>query len=53
MRYAVWSPVGNRIAFVRGNAIYIWEDGKISQITDSDPDVFNGVPDFVYEEGKP
>lgn len=49
--YAEWNPVGNSIAYVRGNNLFIWEDGETTQITeDGSEDVFNGVPDWVYEE---
>ena len=52
IQYATWSPKGNTIAFVRGNNIYIWNDGVITQATtDGGVDLFNGVPDWVYEEG--
>jgi dipeptidyl-peptidase-4 len=36
---------------VRGNNLYIWKNGTSTQITkDGGPDVFNGIPDWVYEE---
>lgn len=39
------------IAFVRENNIYLWENGKITAITkDGGPNLFHGVPDWVYEE---
>ncbi|KAF2757516.1 hypothetical protein EJ05DRAFT_476765 [Pseudovirgaria hyperparasitica] len=51
LQYAEWSPTENQIAFVRGNNIFVWSAGKVSQITeDGDADHFNGVPDWVYEE---
>lgn len=51
IQYATWSPKGNVIAYVRNNNLYLWKDGKVSQITnDGGPDTFNGVPDWVYEE---
>jgi dipeptidyl-peptidase-4 len=54
IQYAEWSPKGDTIAFVRGNDLYIWRSGTATRITnDGGPDVFNGVPDWVYEEGKP
>lgn len=41
----------NIIAYVRGNNIFIWKDGKTTQVTQNGgPDMFNGVPDWVYEE---
>jgi dipeptidyl-peptidase-4 len=50
--YAAWSPEGNVIAFVRGNDLHLWKDGAVTRVTnDGGPDVFNGVPDWVYEEG--
>lgn len=51
IQYAEWSPVGNSIAYVRGNNLFVWEDGETTQITeDGSEDVFNGVPDWVAEE---
>lgn len=54
IQYAVMSPAGNgdEIAFVRGNDIYLRDaDGKVERITKTgSPDMFNGVPDWVYEE---
>ncbi|TID17816.1 dipeptidyl peptidase IV N-terminal region-domain-containing protein [Venturia nashicola] len=53
IQYAVWSGnvKENTIAYVRGNNIYIWKDGKTTQVTrNGGPDMFNGVPDWVYEE---
>ncbi|KAG8627067.1 hypothetical protein KVT40_004550 [Elsinoe batatas] len=51
LQYAEWSPDGARIAFVRGNDLYIWTDGEIARITENGgPDTFNGVPDWVMEE---
>ena len=51
IQYAAWSPAGNTIAYVRGNNLYIWENGTSSQVTkDGGPDVFNAIPDWVYEE---
>lgn len=49
--YAAWSPTQNMIAYVRGNDLFIWNDGETTQITDDGgPDTFNGIPDWVYEE---
>ena len=43
--------MGNTIAYARGNNLYIWENGTSTQITkDGGPDVFNAIPDWVYEE---
>ncbi|OJD11494.1 hypothetical protein AJ78_07748 [Emergomyces pasteurianus Ep9510] len=51
VQYAVWSPVGNTVAYARGNNIYIWNGRSSAQATwDGGPDIFNGVPDWVYEE---
>ncbi|KAL2068648.1 hypothetical protein VTL71DRAFT_14985 [Oculimacula yallundae] len=51
IQYAGWSPVGNTIAYARGNNLFIWENGTSTQITkDGGPDVFNAIPDWVYEE---
>ncbi|KAG5519654.1 hypothetical protein PMAC_001809 [Pneumocystis sp. 'macacae'] len=50
--YARWSPTGHHLAYVYKNDLYIQkgtEDAK--QITkDGSYDVFNGIPDWVYEE---
>lgn len=52
IQYAEWNPISSsQIAFVQGNNLFIWDDGKISQITtNGGPDWFNAVPDWVYEE---
>ena len=51
IQYAEFAPVGDTIAFVRGNNLYLSKDGTISQITsDGGPDLFHAVPDWVYEE---
>lgn len=51
IQYATWSPVNYTIAYVRGNNLYVWQDGLTTQITkDGGPDVFNAIPDWVYEE---
>ncbi|EEH18802.2 hypothetical protein PABG_01121 [Paracoccidioides brasiliensis Pb03] len=51
LQYATWSPVGNTIAYVRGNNLFVWKNGTTTQITsDGGADIFNGVPDWVYEE---
>ncbi|KAI1341066.1 dipeptidyl peptidase IV N-terminal region-domain-containing protein [Xylariaceae sp. FL0016] len=51
IQYAELAPQGDAIAFVRGNNLYLSKNGTISQITDDgSPDMFNGVPDWVYEE---
>jgi dipeptidyl-peptidase-4 len=51
IQFAGWAPVGNTIAYVRGNNLFVWKNGTTTQITkDGGPDVFNAVPDWVYEE---
>jgi dipeptidyl aminopeptidase/acylaminoacyl peptidase len=52
IQYADFNPVSSsQIAFVQGNNLYIWNEGEIAQITDNGgPDMFNAVPDWVYEE---
>ncbi len=51
IQYAEFAPVGDAIAFVRGNDLYLSKNGTISRITDDGgPDLFHGVPDWVYEE---
>ncbi|KAL4994647.1 putative dipeptidyl peptidase 4 [Aspergillus recurvatus] len=51
IQYAVWSPSGDSIAFVRGNNLWTWSDGTVTAITkDGGPDMFHGVPDWIYEE---
>lgn len=51
IQYAEFAPAGDTIAFVRGNNLYLAKNGTISQITeDGSPDLFHGVPDWVYEE---
>ncbi|KAI0173489.1 dipeptidyl peptidase IV N-terminal region-domain-containing protein [Hypoxylon sp. FL1284] len=51
IQYAEFAPAGDAIAFVRDNNLFLNKNGTISQITDDgSPDMFNGVPDWVYEE---
>ncbi|KAK4122993.1 hypothetical protein N657DRAFT_634217 [Parathielavia appendiculata] len=52
IQYATWNPASSsQIAFVQGNNLFIWDQGKTSQITNNGgPDMFNAVPDWVYEE---
>lgn len=51
IQYAAWSPVGDTIAYVRANDLYIWRNGTSTRITkDGGENVFNGIPDWVYEE---
>ncbi|KAK0643271.1 dipeptidyl peptidase IV N-terminal region-domain-containing protein [Cercophora newfieldiana] len=52
IQLAAWNPVSSsQIAFVRGNNLFVWDSGTVTQVTtDGGPDVFNAVPDWVYEE---
>lgn len=53
IQYAGWNNAGDSIAFVRENDLYMWTNGTVTRVTkDGGPDVFNGVPDWVYEEGE-
>lgn len=50
---AKWAPTSDHIAFVLANNIFIYElsSGKTSQSTfDGSAEIFNGKPDWVYEE---
>ncbi|KAG9042892.1 hypothetical protein FS837_010276 [Tulasnella sp. UAMH 9824] len=53
--YATWSPTGEAIAYVASNDLYILpslaDDAKPIRVTsDGNSSIFNGVPDWVYEE---
>lgn len=50
--YAKWSPTGHDLAYVQENDIYVILDlGEPVRVTnDGAANVFNGVPDWVYEE---
>ncbi|KAK0624720.1 dipeptidyl peptidase IV N-terminal region-domain-containing protein [Bombardia bombarda] len=53
VQFAQWSPTSDSIVFTRNNNLFIRRvgDQKVTQITtDGGPEVFNGVPDWVYEE---
>ncbi|QPG98829.1 hypothetical protein C2857_000164 [Epichloe festucae Fl1] len=52
VQYACMAPTGESIAFVRANNVFLRDaDGTVHQITSNGgPDMFNGVPDWVYEE---
>lgn len=52
LQYAVFAPQGKAIAFVRGNNVFLKGGASnIHQIThNGGPVMFNGVPDWVYEE---
>ena len=50
----VWSPKGDKIAFVRDNNIFLFDlkNSTETQITDDGEKnkIINGIPDWVYEE---
>ncbi|OBZ88076.1 putative dipeptidyl-aminopeptidase B [Choanephora cucurbitarum] len=49
--YATWSPEGHQLAYVLGNEIFITDLQNTTRVTfDGSSTVFNGVPDWVYEE---
>ncbi|KAI9486848.1 MAG: dipeptidyl peptidase IV N-terminal region-domain-containing protein [Benjaminiella poitrasii] len=49
--YAVWSPTGHKLAYVLGNEIFVTDLETLTRVTfDGSSTVFNGVPDWVYEE---
>ncbi|GES62357.1 extracellular dipeptidyl-peptidase Dpp4 [Aspergillus terreus] len=51
LQYAAWSATGDTIAFVRGNNLFVWANGTVTSVTDDGgPDMFHGVPDWIYEE---
>jgi dipeptidyl aminopeptidase len=53
VQLAQWSPAGDAVAFTRDNNLYLRKVGSknLIQITkDGGTEVFNGVPDWVYEE---
>lgn len=51
LQYAAWSLMENQIAYVRDNNLFMWKDGESTQITDdSGPNMFNGVPNWVYKK---
>ncbi|KAK4167069.1 putative dipeptidyl aminopeptidase [Cladorrhinum sp. PSN259] len=53
IQLAEWSPTSDAITFTRDNNLYIRKVNyeKVTQITrDGGAEVFNGVPDWVYEE---
>ncbi|CAG7717855.1 unnamed protein product [Allacma fusca] len=55
LQYAVWSPRGSALIFVFENDIYLKPDPKSAQViritnTGIPGVIFNGVPDFIYEE---
>uniref|UniRef100_A0A8C3JL49 Dipeptidyl peptidase 4 n=1 Tax=Calidris pygmaea TaxID=425635 RepID=A0A8C3JL49_9CHAR len=54
IQYISWSPVGNKLAFVWNNNVYIKASPTASflNITENGEEnkIFNGIPDWVYEE---
>ncbi|PBP21219.1 DPP6-like protein [Diplocarpon rosae] len=51
IQYACWAPRGNKIAYVKGNNLYIWQNGASTRITtDGGPGKYYGIPGFLYEE---
>ena len=54
--YAVWSPTGQSIAYVANNDIYVipsaasTSESPIRVTSNGNVSLFNGVPDWVYEE---
>jgi hypothetical protein len=49
--YAVWSPQGHNIAYIMDNDLYYTDLKDHNRITyDGAATIFNGVPDWVYEE---
>lgn len=48
-----WSPASDALAFVRGNDVFVRRLGspRVERVTeDGGEEMFNGVPDWVYEE---
>ncbi|ORX93657.1 hypothetical protein K493DRAFT_374902, partial [Basidiobolus meristosporus CBS 931.73] len=52
INYAVWSPTGHSLAFVRDNNVFVSVNLETEvQVTfDGSTEIFNGVPDWIYEE---
>ena len=53
LMFAKFSPDGTRVAYVRGNNIYVerLDDGGVTQLTrDGSETTINGTSDWVYEE---
>ena len=53
LMFAKFSPDGSKVAYVRGNNIYVEEisTGRITQLThDGSQTIINGTSDWVYEE---
>lgn len=53
---ALWSPKGDKLAYVKDRDVYVRhvggdKDGEIIRVTsDGGDNIFNGIPDWVYEE---
>ncbi|GIY16389.1 prolyl endopeptidase FAP [Caerostris darwini] len=54
LQYASWGPTGNQLVYVLDNDVYYMSDvtAKPRQLTKSGIEgiIFNGIPDWVYEE---
>ncbi|XP_031816436.1 prolyl endopeptidase FAP isoform X2 [Sarcophilus harrisii] len=54
IQYLCWSPVGSKLAYVYQNNIYLKQTPRDPPIqitsTGKDNQIFNGIPDWVYEE---
>ncbi|KAI9694686.1 MAG: hypothetical protein M1822_000302 [Bathelium mastoideum] len=53
IQLASWSPTSNAVVFTRGNNLFLrkLDEKKVMQVTrDGGTELFNGVPDWVYEE---
>jgi dipeptidyl aminopeptidase len=53
IQLAQWNPTGDAVSFTRDNNLYLRKVGSnnVIQVTkDGGSEVFNGVPDWVYEE---
>jgi dipeptidyl-peptidase 4 len=53
LMFAKFSPDGSKVAYVRGNNIYVEEisTGRLTQLThDGSQTIINGTSDWVYEE---
>ncbi|KAG9292736.1 hypothetical protein G9A89_008324 [Geosiphon pyriformis] len=50
--YAEWGPRGHNVAFVKSNDLYISVNlSEERRVTfDGTPNIFNGIPDWIYEE---
>lgn len=54
VRYALFSPTGDKVAYVKDNNIFVRDltDGDCVQVTEDGQwnHIINGMPDWVYEE---